>query len=202
MNLFQKGDGLLIIDVQKDFCPGGALPIEEGGKIIPVLNDWIKQARRADLPVYASRDCHPDGHISFKTQGGPWPPHCIQDSDGAEFHPALRLPDDVVKITNPLVAVVACGFMMVGMSVIDSTDGEARIFQGIVTGIGFIGGGAIFKDKDRVSGTASAASIWNTGAIGLAVAFNRFEIAIILSLLNFVTLLIFGRFKKKLSEND
>lgn len=69
--------------------------------------------------------------------------------------------------------------MMVGMSVIDSTDGKARIFQGIVTGIGFIGGGAIFKDKDRVSGTASAASIWNTGAIGLAVAFNRFEIAIV-----------------------
>ena len=116
------------------------------------------------------------------------------DREKSERHFGLR--------TFPLVAVVACGFMMVGMSVIDSTDGEARIFQGIVTGIGFIGGGAIFKDKDRVSGTASAASIWNTGAIGLAVAFNRFEIAIILSLLNFVTLLIFGRFKKKLSEND
>jgi putative Mg2+ transporter-C (MgtC) family protein len=116
------------------------------------------------------------------------------DREKSERHFGLR--------TFPLVAVVACGFMMVGMSVIDSTDGEARIFQGIVTGIGFIGGGAIFKDKDRVSGTASAASIWNTGAIGLAVAFNRFEIAIILSLLNFVTLLIFGRFKKKLSRND
>jgi putative Mg2+ transporter-C (MgtC) family protein len=116
------------------------------------------------------------------------------DREKSERHFGLR--------TFPLVAVVACGFMMVGMSVIDSTDGEARIFQGIVTGIGFIGGGAIFKDKDRVSGTASAASIWNTGAIGLAVAFNRFEIAIILSLLNFVTLLIFGRFKKKLSGDD
>jgi putative Mg2+ transporter-C (MgtC) family protein len=104
--------------------------------------------------------------------------------------------------TFPLVAVVSCGFMMVGMSVIESTDGEARIFQGVVTGIGFIGGGAIFQDKDRVSGTASAASIWNTGAIGLAVAFNRFEIAILLSLLNFITLLVFGRFKKKLSGDD
>lgn len=116
------------------------------------------------------------------------------DREKSERHFGLR--------TFPLVAVVACGFMMVGMSVIDSTDGEARIFQGIVTGIGFIGGGAIFKDKDRVSGTASAASIWNTGAIGLAVAFNRFEIAIVLSLMNFLTLLIFGRFKKKLSEDD
>jgi len=113
------------------------------------------------------------------------------DREKSQRHFGLR--------TFPLVAVVSCGFMMVGMSVIGSTDGEARIFQGIVTGIGFIGGGAIFKDKDRVSGTASAASIWNTGAIGLAVAFNRFEIAIILSLLNFVTLVIVGRFKKKLS---
>jgi len=116
------------------------------------------------------------------------------DREKSERHFGLR--------TFPLVAVVACGFMMVGMSVIDSTDGEARIFQGIVTGIGFIGGGAIFKDKDKVSGTASAASIWNTGAIGLAVAFNRFEIAIILSLMNFITLLIVGRLKKKLSEKD
>ena len=103
--------------------------------------------------------------------------------------------------TFPLVAVVACGFMMVGMSVVDSTDGEARILQGIITGIGFIGGGAIFKDKDKVSGTASAASIWNTGAIGIAVAFDRFEIAIVLSLLNFITLCAFGRLKRNVVDN-
>jgi putative Mg2+ transporter-C (MgtC) family protein len=116
------------------------------------------------------------------------------DREKSERHFGLR--------TFPLVAVVACGFMIVGKSVIDSTDGEARIFQGIVTGIGFIGGGAIFQDKDRVSGTVSAASIWNTGAIGLAVAFDRFEIAILLSLMNFITLLIVGRFKKKISDDD
>lgn len=104
--------------------------------------------------------------------------------------------------TFPLVAVVACGFMMVGISVIDTSDGEARIFQGVVTGIGFIGGGAIFRDSDRVAGTASAASIWNTGAIGLAVAFNRFEIAIILCLLNFVTLLFLGRLKRNIVDQD
>jgi putative Mg2+ transporter-C (MgtC) family protein len=92
--------------------------------------------------------------------------------------------------------------MMVGMSVIDTTDGEARIFQGIITGIGFIGGGAIFKDKDKVSGTTSAASIWNTGAIGLAVAYNRFEIAIILSLLNFFTLSLVGRLKRSFSTKN
>jgi len=104
--------------------------------------------------------------------------------------------------TFPLVAVVSCGFMMVGMSVISSTDGEARIFQGIVTGIGFIGGGAIFRDEDKVSGTTSAASIWNTGAIGLSVAFNRFEIAILLSLLNLVTLWGVGRLKRDLIDEN
>jgi nicotinamidase/pyrazinamidase len=100
MSLFKNGDGLLIVDVQKDFCPGGALAIEEGDRIIPVLNYWIEQARRMDLPVYASRDWHPVDHISFKERGGPWPPHCIQDSNGAEFHPALHLPDNVVKVTT------------------------------------------------------------------------------------------------------
>jgi putative Mg2+ transporter-C (MgtC) family protein len=79
--------------------------------------------------------------------------------------------------TFPLVAVVSCKFMLVGMSVIESTDGEARDIQGIITGIGFIGGGALLKDQDKVAGTASAASIWNTGAIGLAEASDRFEIA-------------------------
>ena len=102
--------------------------------------------------------------------------------------------------TFPLVAAVSCGFMLVGMSVISSTDGEARIFQGIITGIGFIGGGAIFKGEDSVKGLASAASLWNTGAIGLAVAFNRFEVAISLSLLNFLTLYLLGRFKKSVDK--
>ena len=79
------------------------------------------------------------------------------------------------------------------------------MFQGIITGIGFIGGGAIFKGKDHVTGMASAASLWNTGAIGIAVAFNRFEIAIALSLLNIVTLYLVGQLQKSvdtLHEND
>jgi nicotinamidase/pyrazinamidase len=100
MNHFKNGDGLLIVDLQNDFCPGGVLAIEEGDRIIPALNYWIQQARRMNLPVYGSRDWHPASHISFKELGGPWPPHCIQDSEGAEFHPALQLPDNVVKITK------------------------------------------------------------------------------------------------------
>lgn len=100
MTMFQEGDALLIVDVQKDFCPGGALAIEQGDRIIPVLNYWIQQARRSNAPIYASRDWHPHGHMSFRAQGGPWPAHCAQDSEGAEFHPKLNLPDDVVKITK------------------------------------------------------------------------------------------------------
>jgi len=102
--------------------------------------------------------------------------------------------------TFPLVAVVTCGFMLVGISVLDSTEAESKVFQGIVTGIGFLGGGAILKDGGSVVGTATAASIWNTGAIGIAVAFNQYEIAIVLSLLNYVTLRLVGGVKKQVKE--
>ncbi len=90
--------------------------------------------------------------------------------------------------TFPLVAMASCGYMLVGMSVLTTTGAEARIIYGIITGMGFIGGGAILKGKDGVTGTATAASLWNTGAIGVAVAFTRFEIAIVLSALNYLTL--------------
>jgi putative Mg2+ transporter-C (MgtC) family protein len=82
--------------------------------------------------------------------------------------------------------------------VLDSTDAEARVLQGIITGIGFIGGGAILKTKSTVRGTATAASLWNTGLIGMAVAFGRYEIAILMSIINFLTL----RYVKQLTTND
>ena len=100
IDILQEGDGLLIVDVQNDFCPGGALPIIEGDRIVPVLNQWIEAAEKRGIPVYASRDFHPVRHVSFKDQGGQWPPHCIEDSEGAAFHPELKLPDHVVKITK------------------------------------------------------------------------------------------------------
>lgn len=94
------GDALLVIDVQNDFCPGGSLAVEDGDSVIGVLNDWIQQARKAGLPVFASRDWHPAGHISFTEQGGDWPPHCLQDTEGAAFHPCLELPADAVIVTK------------------------------------------------------------------------------------------------------
>lgn len=96
----QPNDLLLLVDVQVDFCPQGALPIDEGDQVVPVLNAWIEAFVQKKLPVYASRDWHPLTHMSFKTQGGLWPPHCIQDTPGAGFHPGLRLPADTVKITK------------------------------------------------------------------------------------------------------
>ena len=98
--------------------------------------------------------------------------------------------------TFPIVSVAACGYMLVGLGVLDSTGAEARVIQGIITGIGFIGGGAILKSSGSVSGTATAASIWTTGLIGIAVATDRFEIATILALITFLTMR-FGRTVKK-----
>ncbi|KGK43394.1 magnesium transporter MgtC [Nitrincola sp. A-D6] len=105
--------------------------------------------------------------------------------------------------TFPLVAVAACGYMLVGLQVLSSTDAEARVMEGIITGIGFIGGGAILKNvvqgESFVSGTATAASLWLTGAIGISVATGRLEIALILSVLTFFTLRIVTPAKALLS---
>jgi len=97
---FHEGDALVIVDVQNDFCPGGALPIERGDDVVPILNSWIAAALVKHVPIYASRDWHPVQHISFRRQGGLWAPHCIQDSEGARFHPKLQLPESVIKITK------------------------------------------------------------------------------------------------------
>ena len=91
--------------------------------------------------------------------------------------------------TFPLVALASCGYLLVARDIaIDNPDVQSRVIQGLLGGIGFIGGGAILKEGGSVRGTATAASIWNTGAIGVAVAFDRFEIAIVLGLVNFLTL--------------
>jgi nicotinamidase/pyrazinamidase len=88
-------EALLVIDFQNDFCPGGALAVPHGDEIAPRVNELIDSGR-FDL-VVATRDWHPPNHNSFKAQGGPWPPHCVQGTDGAELHPSLdRSKIDVV----------------------------------------------------------------------------------------------------------
>lgn len=96
----REGDALLIVDVQNDFCPGGALEVPEGDAVVPVLNRWIDDAREVGIPIFASRDWHPVDHTSFDRQGGPWPRHCVQDTEGARFHPDLKLPDDAIRVSK------------------------------------------------------------------------------------------------------
>lgn len=82
---------LLIVDVQNDFCPGGALEVPEGDRVVEPLNRYIARFTDAGLPIFASRECHPEKTIHFKPWGGLWPVHCVQGTHGAEFHPALKL---------------------------------------------------------------------------------------------------------------
>lgn len=103
--------------------------------------------------------------------------------------------------TFPLVSLASCGYMLIGQSVVGhDPEALAKILYGLMTGIGFIGGGAILKLKDEASvhGTATAASIWNTGAIGAAVAFQRYEIAVALAAVNFAALRFVPKLKKKI----
>ena len=84
--------------------------------------------------------------------------------------------------TFPLVAAGSCSYLLIGQDILEGSESHARLLYGLMTGIGFIGGGSILKEGGSVTGTATAASIWNTGAIGAAVAWHRYEIAIVLSL--------------------
>jgi nicotinamidase/pyrazinamidase len=96
---------LIIVDVQNDFCPGGALPVTDGDKVVPILNVYIKRFREAGAPVFATRDWHPNDHSSFKENGGIWPPHCVQGTSGAQFHPGLDISvgvEIVSKGTSPM----------------------------------------------------------------------------------------------------
>lgn len=96
----QKGDALISVDVQNDFLDGGSLAVPHGNEVIPVMNRYIRAFEEKGLPVVATRDWHPANHCSFKAQGGPWPPHCVQGTKGAEFAPDLNLPEDAVIISS------------------------------------------------------------------------------------------------------
>jgi nicotinamidase/pyrazinamidase len=91
---------LLAIDVQKDFCPSGALAVPDGDKIVPVLNEYIEICNAQNYPVFASRDWHPASSRHFASAGGQWPAHCVQNTDGASFHPDLILPHTALIISK------------------------------------------------------------------------------------------------------
>jgi len=100
----QRGDALIVIDVQNDFLPGGMLAVPEGDQVIAPLNRCMAVFQARGLPVYATRDWHPADHCSFRSQGGPWPAHCVQGTTGAAFSPALEVPASarmISKAMNP-----------------------------------------------------------------------------------------------------
>jgi len=96
----QKGDALVMVDVQNDFLPGGSLAVPRGDEVVPLLNRYAAEFHGRGLPIYATRDWHPSKHCSFKAQGGPWPPHCVADTPGAQFAPGLELPPETAIISK------------------------------------------------------------------------------------------------------
>jgi len=95
-----RGDALLVVDVQNDFCPGGALPVPRGDQVVPVLNEWIAHFAQQNLLILFSRCWHPPDHISFVTRGGPWPVHCVRGTYGARFHRSLTIAPGTVIVSK------------------------------------------------------------------------------------------------------
>lgn len=95
-----RSPALLVVDVQNDFCPGGALAVPSGDRVVPVLNRVIDTLDRRGAPIYASRDWHPSETNHFRDHGGVWPVHCVAGSPGAAFHADLRLPASAIVISK------------------------------------------------------------------------------------------------------
>ncbi|ACN99331.1 nicotinamidase [Sulfurihydrogenibium azorense] len=98
-------DALIVVDMQNDFMPYGVLPVKDADKIVPTINSYIELFEKMSNPVFFTRDWHPENHISFKGFGGIWPAHCVQNTEGAKFHPDLKIPSDnkfiISKGTSP-----------------------------------------------------------------------------------------------------
>jgi nicotinamidase/pyrazinamidase len=94
------GAALLLVDVQNDFCPGGALAVRGGDEVVPVLNRLAARAGALGLPVYASRDWHPADSTHFAAHGGPWPLHCVAGTAGARLHADLQLPAGTMIVSK------------------------------------------------------------------------------------------------------
>lgn len=122
-----ENKALLLVDIQNDFCEGGSLAVEGASKILPVVNRMISEAEQAHQLIIASRDWHTVDHCSFEDRGGPWPPHCIQDTRGAGFHPDMALPDTAVRVSK------GTGFDTDAYSAFDGTQLESFLKRHDIT---------------------------------------------------------------------
>jgi len=98
--IITNNSAIIAVDIQNDFCPGGALPVPDGDAVVYSMNLYITKFSKMGLPVYFTRDWHPQNHISFKTNGGIWPEHCVQETYGAELHKKLLIPSRAVIISK------------------------------------------------------------------------------------------------------
>jgi len=128
-HLTPERDALILVDVQNDFCPGGALPVPEGDKVVPALNALLQRVRAFTV---ATRDWHPPNHCSFKPQGGIWPVHCVAGTPGADFHPTLatdRVAHVISKATRPEEEAYS-GFQGTALADLLRKRGIRRVFVG------------------------------------------------------------------------
>lgn len=130
---FDAHDSLIVVDVQNDFLPGGNLAVPQGNAVVPVLNRYLEKFHAQSLPIFATRDWHPDKHCSFKQQGGIWPPHCVADTPGAALASELKLPPETIIISK------AMSLDKDAYSGFEGTDLAQRLRQAGVTRL-FIGG--------------------------------------------------------------
>jgi len=122
----KKNLALIVVDVQNDFCPGGALAVNEGDAVVPVLNRYIDLFTSSGLAVILTRDWHPADTKHFKKFGGLWPEHCVQQTTGAAFHPNLRIP------SNAMILSKGISKELDGYSVFQASDAQGQNFAQIL----------------------------------------------------------------------
>ena len=127
-----KTDALIVVDVQNDFCPGGSLAVASGEKVAGVMTGIAKHFSKHRAKVFTTRDWHPEGHSSFREQGGPWPPHCVQGTRGAEPHPDLHLPKSasIIRKGTSLDKDAYSGFIDSDLEQQLRSAGIVRVFVG------------------------------------------------------------------------
>jgi nicotinamidase/pyrazinamidase len=100
MERLNATDALVVADVQNDFLPGGSLAIQGAEAIVPVVNRYLALAGDAGATVVVARDWHPEGHVSFRERGGPWPRHCVAGTHGAELARDLAVPETALRVSK------------------------------------------------------------------------------------------------------
>lgn len=128
----RQGDALVIVDVQNDFLPAGALAVPHGDEVLAPLAGYVARFAAARLPVFATRDWHPADHCSFRARGGTWPPHCIAGTPGADFAAGLELPAgaEVISKAQTSDADAYSAFAGTGLAARLRQLGVTRLFVG------------------------------------------------------------------------